>query len=122
MPAPVEPRIAVVIPAFQAGESVGAVVARTRRVLPGTPVIVVNDGSSDDTSGAARAAGAQVLEHETNRGKGAALQTGIEAAAAHGATVVVTLDADGQHPPEEIPRLVEEIALGQADLVLGTRA
>ena len=122
MPDPVEPRVAVVIPAFQAAATVGDVVARARRALPGAPVIVVDDGSTDGTASTASAAGAQVVLHETNRGKGAALQTGLEAAAAHGATVVVTLDADGQHPPEEIPRLVEPIAQGQADLVLGARA
>jgi glycosyltransferase involved in cell wall biosynthesis len=66
--------------------------------------------------------GATVLTHPTNRGKGAALGSGVARALADGADVVVTLDADGQHPPEEIPRLVAAIVNDKADLVLGARA
>ena len=82
---------------------------------------VVDDGSSDGTGQAGRTQGAIVLVHRHNHGKGAALRTGIERALADGAHVLVTLDADGQHAPEEVPRLVAPLHDGDADLVLGAR-
>jgi glycosyltransferase involved in cell wall biosynthesis len=111
-------RIAAAIPAFQAGASVGDVVRRTREVLP--DVLVVDDGSSDATAEAARGAGAELAAHAVNRGKGAALVTAFRTLFGRGCDAVVTLDADGQHLPEEIPKLLEA-ARGGADLVLGTR-
>ncbi len=126
MPARADLRITVVVPAFQAAASVGEVVARTRASVPAARVIVVDDGSSDGTGSVAAAAGASVVRHDTNRGKGAALRSGVAEVATGqggggGGSVIVTLDADGQHPPEEIPRLVAPIAEGRADLVLGAR-
>jgi glycosyltransferase involved in cell wall biosynthesis len=108
----------VVIPAFQAAATVGSVVMRTRATLPSATVIVVNDGSTDGTyTGVAET----VLTHTKNLGKGAALRHGIDEALKRDAGLVVTLDADGQHRPEEIPRLIRPIAEGRADLVLGAR-
>jgi glycosyltransferase involved in cell wall biosynthesis len=118
MPARAELRVAVVIPAYQAAATVAAVVESARTV---GPVYLVDDGSSDGTGEGGRGKGATVLTHATNRGKGAALATGVAAALAAGAEVIVTLDADGQHPPAEIPRLLAPIAEGRADLVLGAR-
>ena len=118
MPARAELRVAVVIPAYQAASTVAAVAAGARLVAP---VYVVDDGSTDGTADGGRATGVTVLRHQTNRGKGAALATGIAAALAGGADVVVTIDADGQHPPAEIPRLLAPIVAGRADLVLGAR-
>jgi glycosyltransferase involved in cell wall biosynthesis len=86
-----------------------------------TVVVVVDDGSADETAERAAAAGAVVLSHEENRGGGAALRTGYEHACREGARVVVTLDADGQHLPEELPALVEPVLTGRADLVAGSR-
>ena len=114
--------VAVVIPAYQAAATVAEVVRRTRRAVAGSVVYVVDDGSTDATENEARGSGAQVLVHRRNEGKGAALLTGMDRALADGAGIVVTLDADGQHPPEEIPRLVGPIARGEAELVLGARA
>jgi glycosyltransferase involved in cell wall biosynthesis len=122
MPERAEPRIAVVIPTYQAGTTVAAVVARTLAAVPSACVIVVDDGSLDGTAAALTTSPALTLLHDENLGKGAALRDGIREAITHGAAVVVTVDADGQHPPEEIPRLVAPIAEGKADLVLGARA
>jgi glycosyltransferase involved in cell wall biosynthesis len=81
--------------------------------------VVVDDGSTDGTSAAAAVPGAVVLRHVINRGQGAALQTGIDYALAHGAEAIVTFDADGQHDAADIPALVA--ALADADVALGTR-
>lgn len=117
MPATADPRVAIVIPAYQAARSIGTVVAGARAIAA---VYLVDDGSTDGT-GDGGGMGVTVLRHATNRGKGAALATGIAAALAGGAEVIVTIDADGQHPPAEIPRLLAPIVAGQADLVLGAR-
>ena len=108
----------MVIPAFQAAGTIDGVVARARAALPGARIVVVNDGSSD---GPYSAVAETVLAHEQNLGKGAALRDGIREAIRSGAAIIVTLDADGQHPPEEIPRLIRPIAETRADIVLGAR-
>ena len=122
MPGRADRAVAVVIPAYQAAATIAEVVSRTSRAVPGAPVYVVDDGSTDGTWDAGRGTGARVLLHPLNRGKGAALTTGITAALDGGAGVIVTLDADGQHPPEEIPLLVAPVLGGEADLALGARA
>ncbi len=110
--------VAVTIPAYQAAPSVGDVVERTLRLVP--DVLVVDDGSDDDTAGVARRAGAEVISLPVNRGKGDALETAFGVLFGRGFQAVITLDADGQHLPEEIPVLLDAAAAG-ADLVLGTR-
>jgi glycosyltransferase involved in cell wall biosynthesis len=112
-----ELRIAATIPAYQAAPSVGAVVRGARAVLP--EVLVLNDGSTDDTAEEALRAGARVLSFPQNRGKGAALRAAFADLFGRGFDGVITLDADGQHLPEEIPKLLA--AAPQADLVLGVR-
>ncbi|HMK54198.1 MAG TPA: glycosyltransferase family 2 protein, partial [Methanobacteriaceae archaeon] len=82
-------------------------------------VIVVDDGSNDHTSEIAKLAGAQVLVHPTNEGKGSALKTGFEVAM--DADIIVTLDGDGQHNPREIPRIIQPILNNEADVVNGSR-
>ena len=109
--------IAVAIPAYDAVHTVGAVVARTLALVQ--DVLVIDDGSSDGTAEAARAAGAQVHRLSENHGKGNALREAFAILFARGFAAVVTVDADGQHVPEEIPRLLA--AAHDADLVLGTR-
>lgn len=115
-------RVAAIVPAFDGEASVGAVVrelARTGCFAGG--LFVVDDGSSDHTAEVARAAGATVFVHGRNRGKGAALRTGLRAAWEAGFEAAITVDADGQHPPEEAARLAamprpEALVLGVRDL------
>ncbi len=111
-------RVAVVIPAYNEQESVGEVVERAK--IHADLVIVVDDGSTDDTARAASSAGAIVLRHDKNKGKWAALRRGVGEALRLGADIVVTMDADGQHLPEEIPSLLS--ALHQADVAVGSRS
>ena len=121
MPERADRRLAVVIPAYQAAATLPDVLARTRRSAPAARIYVVDDGSTDGTGNEGGGSGVTLLAHSANRGKGAALTTGIACAVADGAAVIVTLDADGQHPPELIPSLVEPLGAGEADLVLGAR-
>jgi UDP-N-acetylglucosamine---dolichyl-phosphate N-acetylglucosaminyltransferase len=118
--------VAVVIPAYEAADTIPAVVSGVLQALRGARVYVVDDGSRDKTGDKAaeegRGTGVTVLTHPRNLGKGAALRTGIARALADGARVLVTLDADGQHAPAELPRLLAPLARGEADLVLGARA
>ena len=111
--------IVALIPGYNEGPRIAAVI---RGALEHLPVLVVDDGSRDDTAAIARAAGATVLEQRPNRGKGAALRLGFERALADGAEAVLTLDADGQHDPAEIPGfLAAWAAPPQPDLVIGRR-
>jgi glycosyltransferase involved in cell wall biosynthesis len=113
------PRIVALIPGYNEGPRVGGVV---RAALEHLPVIVVDDGSSDDTAARAREAGGTVLEQRPNQGKGAALRAGFRHALATGYDAVLTLDADGQHDPTEIPRFLEAWAIDpRPDLVIGRR-
>ena len=112
--------VAAIIPAFDSAATIAAVVTETLRAFAGIgTVYVVDDGSRDGTGEIARAAGAIVVTHDQNRGKGAALRTGFERAYADGHLAAVTLDADGQHPPADAKRLA---AVPNLDaLVLGIR-
>ena len=115
---PPEAKIVALIPAYQEGRRIGAVVADALRHLP---VVVVDDGSTDDTAAAAETAGATVLRQHPNAGKGAALRSGFRHVLASGAPAALTLDADGQHDPDEIPRFVEAFAVSRAELIIGRR-
>jgi hypothetical protein len=113
--------LAVVMPAYHAALTVGKVVESVRCIVPDAVVIVVDDGSRDTTAECARTAGATVVGHARNEGKGRALALGMQEALTRPETrVVVTMDADGQHPPEEIPRLIAPLD-GNFDLVVGAR-
>jgi glycosyltransferase involved in cell wall biosynthesis len=111
--------IVALIPAHDEAPRIGAVIAAARELLP---VIVVDDGSSDDTADRAREAGAEVVEQRPNQGKGMALRTGFRRALDDGADAVVTLDGDGQHDPAEIERFLSAWnADPRPDLVIGRR-
>jgi glycosyltransferase involved in cell wall biosynthesis len=110
--------VVALIPGYQAGPWIGGVVTATRAYLP---VVVVDDGSTDDTAAQAEAAGATVLRQVPNAGKGAALRAGFRHALAGGAEAVVTLDADGQHDPNDIPAFLAAFAASRPELVVGRR-
>ena len=112
------PRIVALIPGYQEGPRIAAVVEGARRYLP---VVVVDDGSTDDTAARAEGAGAIVLVQRPNAGKGAALRAGFRHALEHGVTAVVTLDADGQHDPSEIPAFLAAFEASGAELIIGRR-
>jgi glycosyltransferase involved in cell wall biosynthesis len=111
--------IAVVIPAYNAASTVGPVAREAIRHAP--RVVVVDDGSSDGTGRVAASAGAEVLTHARNLGKGSALRTAFDALSETGLDAIVTLDADGQHDPSDIPRFVETFRAAGADLIVGSR-
>ena len=111
--------LAVLVPALNCTATIGAVVGGARRFT--ATVVVVNDGSVDGTADCAAEAGAHVLSHDRNRGKGAALQTGMQWLAQRGFTRVLTMDGDGQHLSEEIPALCEASAAAPEELIIGAR-
>jgi len=109
----------IVIPAYRESQVLSGVIEQLRPILPW--IVVVDDGSKDDTGSAALAAGATVLTHLVNLGQGAALQTGITYALQQGAEYIFTFDADGQHAPESLTVLAEKMSATDADVVLGSR-
>lgn len=117
-------KIFAVIPAFNEASRIADTLKAVHPLVDG--IVVIDDGSADDTAGVARhvadeISGVTVLRHALNRGQGAALRTGTEAAVMLGADVIVHVDADGQHDPTFIPSLVKPIAEGSADVVFGSR-
>jgi glycosyltransferase involved in cell wall biosynthesis len=112
--------VSIIVPAYNEGDVIADLVQATHTVMKGTgetyEIIVVDDGSSDDTAQAARQAGARVIRHPYNIGNGAAVKTGIRQAKGK---VFVSMDGDGQHDPADIPRLLEQI--GPFDMIVGMR-
>lgn len=111
--------ILAAIPAYNEEIAIGSVILRTKKYVD--KVIVIDDGSTDATSIVAKMAGADVIHHDKNLGKGAALKCAFRRAKQLEADIFVCLDADGQHNPDEIPRLLEAIKTGDADMVIGSR-
>lgn len=109
-------KTSVVIPAYNEAASLRNVIVECKRFCD--EIIVVDDGSTDDTAEAAESTGAVVVRHEKNLGVTRAIESGFEVA--HG-DIIVTMDADGQHPPSDIPKLIKPISNGKADVVLGVR-
>src|SRR5215510_4470774 len=109
--------VSVIIPAFNEDASIASVVSGLRAVAAWREILVVDDGSADETGAKAAAAGARVVRHPYNKGNGAAVKTGIRNATG---TFILIIDADGQHPPSDALRLVD--ALDTYDLVVGARS
>lgn len=117
-----ESKICVILTVFNEENTIGDVIKRTKDVLNNAEIIVVDDGSTDVSAKVACESGANfVISHRRNLGVGAALRTGMRAAISRNPDVIVKLDGDGQHLPEEIPKLIKPILDGDADLVVGTR-
>ena len=112
------PNTLALIPAYNEAQRIAPVIAAT---LARLPALVVDDGSRDDTAAVAEAAGATVLRQVPNQGKGAALRAGLRWGLERGYDAVLTLDADGQHDPAEIPTLLAAFAATRADLLIGSR-
>jgi glycosyltransferase involved in cell wall biosynthesis len=113
--------VLIIIPAWNEEVTLGGVVKEVQSLVPDADVLVVNDGSTDSTSRVARDAGARVLELPVNLGVGGAMRAGYRFAERRGYRYAVQLDADGQHDPAEVPRLLEVLEAGQADVVIGAR-
>jgi len=115
------PKILIIIPALNEAESIQRVISSVRQQIPQADVLVMNDGSSDATGKCAEAAGAMVLHMPYNIGIGASVQAGFQFADKQGYDVVVRNDGDGQHDAAEITRMLETLASGGADIVIGSR-
>jgi len=114
-------RILIIIPAYNESARIGEVVRQVRDKAPDCDVLVVDDGSPDGTSQAARAAGARVVSHPFNLGYGVTIQTGYKYALRHGYDFLVQMDGDGQHDPSFIPQLLAPVLAGETDFALGSR-
>jgi hypothetical protein len=123
LPARFKGKVAILVPAYNEAENIGVVLDQMPAEVCGvrTEVLVVDDGSRDGTGDVAAEHGAMVARHVTNRGGGAALRTGYRLMVESGAEIVVTLDADGQHLPSEMSRLVEPVLSGEVDVAHGSR-
>jgi glycosyltransferase involved in cell wall biosynthesis len=115
------PRVLIIIPAYNEEESIGSVIEAVKSVGPPADILVVNDGSRDKTVSVARRYGLTVVDHPFNMGIGATMQTGYRYAARAGYDIAVQVDADGQHPADQIKHLIEPISKNVAQVVVGSR-
>jgi glycosyltransferase involved in cell wall biosynthesis len=112
----------VIIPAYNEEENLGVVLSAVRAEAPDFDIVVVNDGSTDDTSAVARSfPGVRVIDLPENIGIGGAVQTGFLFARKHGCGLAVQVDGDGQHKPSEIAKIVGPVRAGEADVIIGSR-
>jgi hypothetical protein len=115
------PDTMILLPAFNESVRIGDVILAVRQAAPSAGIVVVDDGSTDDTAERALAHGATLLRLPFNLGYGVALQTGYKYAVAQGATHLVQLDADGQHDPADISRVLDRVTSGACDICIGSR-
>jgi polyprenyl-phospho-N-acetylgalactosaminyl synthase len=113
-------KIFFVIPAYNEGKSIGRVVNELKKAGYDN-IVIIDDGSKDNTYTEAKKLGVFALQHAINRGQGAALKTGIDFALVNGADVIVTFDSDGQHRVEDLPAMLNPILKGEVDVTLGSR-
>jgi len=113
-------KVVIIIPAYNEEKNIKAIV-NASQMLGYYDIIVVDDGSTDNTARIVREAGATVVSHIINRGVGAATQTGLQAARLLGADVAVTIDADDQHKPQDIKKLIDILVTKGSDIVIGSR-
>lgn len=114
-----QPKVGIIIPAFNEERRIAEVIAEALKYCP--EVVVIDDGSSDQTAARAESAGAVVIRHPSNKGKGAALNTGFQYAAEQGCDAVITMDADGQHDTREIPKFIETYVQTEIPVLVGNR-
>jgi glycosyltransferase involved in cell wall biosynthesis len=114
-------RVMALIPAYNEEETISRVVAEVRHILPQADIVVIDDCSTDRTSEIAQAAGASVVRIPSNLGIGGAVQTGLKFARNYNYDIVIRLDGDGQHDPQDIPALFSAVKSGKADAVFGSR-
>ena len=113
-----EGEIIALMPAYNEARFIASVVQHVAQFVP---IVVIDDGSNDGTGDIAEAAGATVVKHTTNQGKGKALNTGFDYAVAGGVSAAITIDADGQHDPEEIPAFIQAFREDRGDVIIGQR-
>lgn len=111
----------VIIPAYNEADGIAGVIGTIRTAVPSADILVVNDGSGDETAAMAEKAGAIVLSHTFNMGYGVTIQTGYKYAYAHGYDYLVQIDGDGQHDPSFIPELLAPVKSGDVDFAIGSR-
>jgi glycosyltransferase involved in cell wall biosynthesis len=111
----------ILIPAYNEAEGLADLLGRIHKALPDADLLVVNDGSKDDTVRKAKASGAIVLSHPFNMGYGVTIQTGYKFACSHGYDYIVQIDGDGQHDPEFIQELLAPVKAGDVDFTIGSR-
>jgi len=109
----------IIIPAYNETRTIGGLVAKIKE--RGLAILVIDDGSTDDTAAVAETAGAILIKQKDNLGKGVCLKDGFEYAKTHWFEAVITMDGDGQHSPEDIPKFIEKTQSSQADIIIGNR-
>ena len=112
-------KICLLLPAYNEAKTIGHIISQARTYIES--IVVIDDGSSDNTAQIAREQDVVVLQHEINRGKGMALRTGFEYALEHGYEIIITMDSDGQHEPADIPRFLARLRQNNADILIGVR-
>jgi glycosyltransferase involved in cell wall biosynthesis len=114
-------RVLIVIPAHNEEKTIAAVITKLQQIVPQFDRVIVNDGSQDNTSKVVDELGEKQLKLPCNVGYGSALQTGLKYALIQDYDIIISMDADGQHQPEDVPRLVEALLKSNADMVIGSR-